>query len=103
MLEKGFCEKGGEYSINHNTMERQLDNWLFTEAQDDHQVELRYTMKPEQARLLDTILFQSDYSDLAQFEKTVYQFGSSLCAKDRLGRAIFVCMASLVRTAGCTG
>lgn len=78
---------------------RQLSDWLYTEEQDDGFVELRYRMKCEQAELLNNILFQSDYNDLEQMREKIYKFGRSLNTKDLLGRAFFVCMATIIHNA----
>lgn len=75
---------------------RQLSNWLTSEEGRDDLVALHYEMKPQQAELLDKLLFHSDYSDWEQMEETVYRFGKSLASKDLLGRALFVCMATLM-------
>lgn len=87
-------EKGRRKYLKENNS-RSLSPWLSNQEQGD-MVEFHCTMKKGQAELLDVILFRTDYSNVDQLEEDIYSFGRSLRKQDDLGRAVFVCMASIL-------
>lgn len=94
VLQKGVCERGRRKYLKEEKCST-LSPWLDC-REDEDMVEFHCSMKRKQAELLSMILFRSDYSDRKQFEEDIYNFGGTLRQQDRLGRAIFVCLASLM-------
>lgn len=72
-------------------------DYIEIREQENGQMEVRFHMRPEQLAILKNIFLQTNFGDLERMTEQVYEFGSTVTAKDYLGRGCFLCLVSMIR------